>query len=183
MTTTTIAPDVPEQLQRELASLEFEKMALMPLPSIQAARDAVVDAQARHSVDASPRHLNQIQAAQRVLAERLQKHDRHGELTTTIARLAERLQAAESRIRIERATAADEALAAAKSEYQQAQIQCGRAFRRYLSAVKRSSNTPGASIANPDYRLHLPGITPYSWSGTTGEAMAQAMMPFEQQEG
>ena len=174
----TVAIESVEQLQRELQSLQFQQMGINRQP-IQLARDALMDAVARHSVD--EKYLPQLQSAQRVLAERLAQHDKYADLGEQIAKMEARLQAQQERVRIEQAERADKRLSSAKREYEQAQLQCARAFRALIEQVARSSNTPGASVLTVDFKLHLPSLTPPSWSGTTGEVMAQTTLPFEQE--
>ena len=172
---------MPEEVERQLASLRFRQMALKPLLPIEQARHAVIDAQARLAVTPISNDLAiALEATQRVLAERLQKRDLFEKLGVEISKLEERLQAAQQRVRIENATQADERLQAAQQEYRQASLTCGRAFRRFVDAVRRSSNTPGAAVSRFDYSLHLPGITPASWIGTTGQAMNEGRLPFEE---
>lgn len=181
MNTTKPTPvDSVEQIARELQSLRFKQMSLKPLPPVQVARDALMDATARHSVD--PGFLPQLQAAQHVLAERLEKHDQFVVLGKEIAAMEERLQAAKERVRMENATQADERLSAAMTDYRQASLTCARSFRRLLNAARNSGNTPGAAHTIPDLSVHLPAVTPISNQGTTGQAMSAGLLPIEQED-
>jgi hypothetical protein len=175
----TTVPESVEQIERELRSLEYKQMGLKPLPTIQVARDAVTDAMARHSVDSG--FQRQLEAAQRVLSERLAQHEQFAELGKEIAAMQGRLAAAQQRVRAEMIAVADKRLARASQAYFEAQVATARAFRSLIEQVARSSTIQGANTVNIDRKLHLPSITPPSWSGTSAEIMLQgSSLPYEQ---
>lgn len=173
MNTTTPTPvDSVEELQRQLQTLRFRQMAIKRQP-IELARNQVVDEEALGNAAA-------LEAARRVLAERLRAHREFDDLGTAINALEARLANAESRVRIELATAADERLSAAMTDYRHASLTCAKSFRRLLQQAARSSNTPGAAHTVPDLSVHLPAVTPVSNQGSTGMAMSMGRLPFEE---
>lgn len=106
-----------------------------------------------------------------------------GRRNSQINELDRELQEAVAADRIEKATAADEALSQAINEYKHAGLVAAKALRHLLNVQHQSQQVPGANHNLSSLRLngfHIPHLYPISFQGSLGEAMTQGLQQFEQ---
>ena len=178
--------DTSYQLERDRANLIQQQALLNPLPDLPMRRNAVQDAQARYDASNDPRTLPErtaaLQAAQRLLAEALEKHERSTQLGNQIVELTGRLELAQRRERQQAIDISNNRLAEAVGEYKHAALQAARAYRRILQANRLAHATPGASTTTPPAGFNIPHLAvDGGQTFTLGVQMSQGKMSWEQE--
>lgn len=172
------------QLERDRAELMRQQAFLNPLPDLAMRREAVTDAAARADIDpANPDRKIALSAAQRLLQEALDKHERSTQLGNEIARLTERLDVAQRREREQAIDLSNSRLEQAVSEYRTLALATAKAYRSLLVANRLAMNTPGAKTATPPSGFNIPHLaTDGGQTFSLGVQMSQGLMPWEQTE-